>query len=82
MVFKLFPASGQSLRRKAKSVVRRNKHPVQLPLPDLPSAAEYRARIAKAALSGFQTGDDLVSIGLDSPSGHLASSTPAEPGQD
>lgn len=38
----------------------------QLPLPlDQPTAAEYRARIAKEALSGFQQGADLVSVGMD-----------------
>ena len=42
------------------------------------SSAEYRARIAKAALSGFRQGDDLVSIGLEGVRGD----TPARRGQD
>lgn len=65
MAFRLYPFKHPRPRADTPSEPKRLKRGHQLPLPlDMPTAAEYRARIAKAALSGFQDGDDLVSIGL------------------
>jgi hypothetical protein len=55
VAFRLYP-------RKPGRRVKRPAAPVSTPAV---TAAEYRARIAIKALSGFRQGDDLVSIGLD-----------------
>jgi hypothetical protein len=60
MAFRLYP-------RRPKPAATRAAAPVAV------TAAEYRARIAIAALSGFRDGDDLVSIGLKSEGGPLLS---------
>jgi hypothetical protein len=59
MAFRLYPRKpGRRQKRPASP----DAAPVSTPAV---TAAEYRARIAIKALSGFRPGDDLVSIGLD-----------------
>jgi hypothetical protein len=55
-----------SFRLYARKPSKRHRRLAAAVAPLIDNAtAEYRARIAIKALSGFRQGDDLVSIGLD-----------------